>query len=468
VRRKLLWVLGSIVLLAAVLLGVAYWQASSIVAQLHAGPKEAVVKAVAPELHRTPRKTLASLPKEPSAQTILLIGSDRRWSGANGARSDTIMLARVEPSKHRIALLSIPRDLYVAIPGHGHDRINMAFNYGGERLLTRVVRDTFGVRIDHFVEIAFHGFRDVISDLRGVYLPVDQRYYNRNVGTSETNYSNIDLKPGYQKLDADQALAFARYRHADNDFVRAARQQLLLRTIAHDVLAGSWDPFRIRRLALAVAKATTSDISSLGEIFSLARAIHDTAAAGVVRLTVPAESLVLYGADYLTADHAELAGVVRRWLGLTSARKHPAPPRNTDVIPRADLASDGGRGAALLASLDTGLRTCAPTALPGGFWWPTGAARSYTLAGHPAIALYATAGSGDSVLWMYTTWDQPPILEHPSGTLARGGRTYQLYSEHGRLRMIAWRRGSTEAWITNTLQNSLTNQQLIGLARTCR
>ena len=164
-RRKLLWLLGGIVLLAAVLLGVAYWQASSIVAQLHAGPKEAVVKAVTPELHRAPRKTLVSLPKEPSAQTILLIGSDRRWSGANGARSDTIMLARVEPSKHRIALLSIPRDLYVAIPGHGHDRINMAFNYGGERLLTRVVRDTFGVRIDHFVEIAFHGFKDVISDL---------------------------------------------------------------------------------------------------------------------------------------------------------------------------------------------------------------------------------------------------------------------------------------------------------------
>lgn len=465
----LAWLAGVVLTLAVAVVAVAYWQASSIVGQLHAGHKEAVVKSVAPELHRTPKKHLVSLPNEPSAQTILLIGSDRRWSGGNGARSDTIMLARVEPSRHRIALLSIPRDLYVSIPGHGHDRINMAFNYGGERLLTRVVRDTFGVRIDHFVEIDFHGFKNVISDLGGVYLPVDQRYFNRNVGTAETNYSNIDLLPGYQKLDAKQALAFARYRHADNDFVRAARQQLLLRVIAHDVLAGSWNPFRIRGLALAVAKATTSDISSLGEVFSLARAIHDTAAAGIVHLTVPAQGLTLYGADYLAAGRAELAGVVRRWLGLTQARTgHHDHRSNAETSAQPGLNFDGGRGATLLASVRNGIKTCAPTALPGGFWWPDGAARSYTLAGHPATALYATRGSGDSVLWMYTTWSEPPILEHSVGTLSAGGRRYELYTEHGRLRMIAWRQGSTLVWITNTLQNDLTNKQLIGLARTCR
>src|SRR5207237_1394785 len=150
------------------------------------------------------------LPKEPSAQTILLIGSDRRWTGGNGARSDTIMLARLEPTQRRIALLSIPRDLYVAIPRHGHDRINMAFRYGGERLLPRVVRETFGIEIDHFVEIDFHGFKDVVDRLGGVYLPIDQRYFNRNLGTAQTNYAAIDLQPGYQKLDGQQALAFAR------------------------------------------------------------------------------------------------------------------------------------------------------------------------------------------------------------------------------------------------------------------
>jgi LCP family protein required for cell wall assembly len=468
-RRVVLWVVGGCLAVIAALLAVAYWQASSIVAQLHAGPKEAIVKAVAPELHRTPRKVLVRLPKEPSAQTILLIGSDRRWTGGDGARSDTIMLARVEPSRHRIALLSIPRDLYVSIPGHGHDRINMAFHDGGERLLTRVVRDTFGVRIDHFVEIDFHGFKDVISDLGGAYLPIDQRYYNRNVGTAGTNYSNIDLQPGYQKVSAQQALAFARYRHTDNDFVRAARQQLLLRVIAHDVLAGSWDPFRIRRLALAVAKATTSDISSLSEVFSLARAIHDTAAAGVVHLTVPAQSLTLYGADYLAASRGELVGVIRRWLGTPSRRRpHRSGGLGAEVSARPGLIPDNGRGAALLNGVAGGMRRCAPTALPAGFWWPSGAARSYTLAGHPALALYATAGSGDSVLWMYTTWGNPPILDHPTGAPSCGSRAYRLYTEHGKLRMIAWHKGGTEIWITNTLENTLTNAQMLGLARTCR
>src|ERR1044071_5025541 len=140
-----------------------------IVGQLHAGPKAAVVRAVRPELHRPARHPLVVVRPEPKAQTVLLIGSDRRWTGVDGARSDTIMLARIEPSRHRIALLSIPRDLYVSIPGHGHDRINMAFHYGGERLLTQVVRETFGVTIDHFVEVDFRGFKNVVDKLGGVY-----------------------------------------------------------------------------------------------------------------------------------------------------------------------------------------------------------------------------------------------------------------------------------------------------------
>jgi LCP family protein required for cell wall assembly len=470
-RKILLVSLGALLLLAGAALGVAYWQASSIVAQFHAGPKEAVVKAVQPELHRPPRHPLVQLPREASAQTILLIGSDRRWTGGSGARSDTIMLARIEPRRHRIALLSIPRDLYVAIPGHGHDRINMAYHDGGERLLTRVVRDTFGIEIDHFVEVDFHGFKNLVSDLGGIYVPVDQRYYNHNIGTAATNYANIDLQPGYQKLDGQQALAFARYRHDDNDFVRAARQQFLLSIVAHDVLSGSWNPFRVRRLALTVAKATTSDISSLGEVYSLARTVHDTPANKIDRFTVHAGDLFLDGADYLAADHAQLRATVRAWLGVRpparAARVSRAVRRHT-VAAGAALARDGGRGASLLASARNGIRTCRPTALPPGFSWPSAdAAHSYRLAGHPATALYATGGSGDSILWMYTTWQDPPILAHPSGTVTRGGRTYALYTAHGRLRQIAWRLGATQVWITNTLQNALDNAQLLALARTC-
>jgi hypothetical protein len=90
------------------------------------------------------------------------------------------------------------------------------------------------------------------------------------------------------------------------------------------------------------------------------------------------------------------------------------------------------------------------------------------LAKHPAVALYATAGSGDSLLWMYTTWEDPPILQHPAATVTRGGRTYDLYTEHGRLRQIAWRVGATRVWLTNTLQDAVSNRALLALAGSCR
>jgi len=471
VRRILIGVLVTFVVLAGTAVGLAYWQASQIVDQLQAGPKAAVVRSVRPELHRPARHALVKLPPEPKAQTILVIGSDHRWTGLDGARSDTVILVRLQPTRHRIALLSIPRDLYVAIPGHGHDRINMAFRDGGERLLTRVVRETFGVEIDHFVEIDFRGFKNVVGELGGVYLPVDQRYFNHNVGTAGTNYSDIDLQPGYQKLDGDQALAFARYRHTDNDFVRAARQQLLLRVIANDALAGDWNLLRVRRLALAAAKATTSDISSLSEHYSLGKAIHDTPANRIVRLTVSAQDEVLYGADYLAASPEALRSTVRAWLGASNPRASSSRSEAVAAAPttvQAQLAPDGGRARALLSSVATGIRTCAPTALPGGFWWPNGAARSYKLAGHPATALYATAGSGDSVLWMFTTWSNPPVLRDPTTTMTRRGRSYDVFTAGGKIREIAWNVGATRVWITNTLRDTLTNREMLALADSCQ
>ena len=466
-RKVIVWSAIGIVLLAAAAAGAAYWQARAAIDQFHAGPKAAVVKAVWPELHKPPRRVLVSLPPEPSAQTILLIGSDHRWSGGGGARSDTIMLARVDPHRHRIGLLSIPRDLYVSIPGHGHDRINMAFEVGGERLLTRVVRETFGVSIDHFVEIDFHGFKDVVHALGGVWIPVDRRYYNRNVGTAATNYANIDLRPGYQRLNGDQALAYARYRHDDNDFVRAARQQLLLRIVAHDAMGDAWDILRVRRLAFAAARATTSDISSIGEVVSLARAVHDTPSNRVLRTTVPASSLVVNGADYLSATQAQLRMSVRAWLGVArkrSTRPHPPAKRR----PAPALVADGGRGRSLIASVANGIRTCTPTRLPPGYVWPSDAARSYTVAGHPAIALYATAGSGDSLLWMFTTWRDPPILAGATTTIERGRRRFELSTAGGKVHEIAWQIGATSAWLMNTLRDSLSNGEMIALASSCR
>lgn len=461
-RRTLVICAGVIFGIAAAILGVAWWQASSILAELRAGDKGRVVNAVAGELGRKPERTLVAPPVDTHAQTILLIGSDHRWTGQNGARSDTVMLVRVDPTRHRIALLSIPRDLYVAIPGHGHDRINEAFHRGGEKLLTRVVRETFGVRIDHFVEVDFRGFRQFVDDLGGLWLPVDQRYFNRNVGTLGTNYANVDLLPGYQKLSGLQALAYARYRHDDSDLYRAARQQLVLREALRQALADRLDLLRIRRLAQDFAKATTSDISSFGEVWSLANAVQG---AHVQRTTVEAADVVYYGADYLAATDSQLKTTVAQWLGVhrtTAAARHIAV-----AAPAVQLYSDAGRAKALLQPLVPGMRRCVPTQLPYGYRWPDGAARAYSLGGHPAIALYATAGSGRSALWTFTSWQDPPILASPTSTRTIAGRTVEVWTDSGAIRQVAWRIGPTRVWLTNTLRNELGSRELLELAKTC-
>jgi LCP family protein required for cell wall assembly len=465
-KRKLLVALGVLLVLVAAAAGVAWWQASTLLGQLRAGDKAKVVEAVQPELHRKPRRTLVRAPPEAHAQTILLIGSDHRWTGQNGARSDTVMLVRIDPKQHLIRLLSIPRDLYVAIPGHGHDRVNEAFDKGGEKLLTRTVREALGLQIDHFVEVDFRGFRRLVDDLDGIWVPVDQRYFNHNVGTFETNYADIDLQPGYQKLNGTQALAFARYRHDDSDIYRAARQQLVLREALHQTFAHPFDLLRLRQLARDFAAATTSDISSFGELWGFAQAVRD--ARGIVRTTVPGEDVVLYGADYLQASEAQLKGAVARLLGaaqtVSAAQKPPAPraaPQPVRLLP------DGGQAAQLLAGLVPRMRRCVPSQLPPGYRWPEGAARAYVLDGHPAIALYATAGSGRSALWTFTTWQDPPTLDEPSETRTLGGRKLELYRDSGTLRQVAWRVGATRVWLTNTLRNDLGARQMLALARSC-
>ena len=157
-----------------------------------------------------------------------MIGSDYRAGDvAGGSRSDTLMLVRIDPRTKYISLLSLPRDLYVTIPGYGVDKINAAYSDGGYKLALKTVEDATGVKPNYLVTVDFKGFRDLVDKFHGVYVPVDQRYYHVNVAGQE-QYSQVDIPPGYQLLNGTNALAYARYRHTDSDFYRNARQQVFL------------------------------------------------------------------------------------------------------------------------------------------------------------------------------------------------------------------------------------------------
>ena len=182
-------------------------------------------------------KLAQDVPVEPTKpgkpQTLLLLGSDRRYvdrNSKNAARSDTIMLIRLDPGQEATTLLSIPRDLKTDIPGYGYDKINSAYSLGGPKLTLRTVKELLGIKVNHIINVNFSGFRKAVDLLGCVYTDVDRRYYHSNAGLpASVQYAEINIRPGYQKLCGKKALDYVRFRHADSDLVRAARQQDFLR-----------------------------------------------------------------------------------------------------------------------------------------------------------------------------------------------------------------------------------------------
>ena len=197
-------------------------------------------------------------PGEP--QTIMLLGSDRRPENAKdggagaGARSDTIILARLDPDKKATALMSLPRDLKVQIPGHGTDKINAAYELGGPRLTLKTVKLLTGLSINHVINVDFRGLPEGHRRDR-LHL---RRHRPHATSTTRPGYAYIDVKAGYQKLCGEEALEYARFRHEDSDLVRGVRQQDLLREAKQQVGVSKLVDDRDKLIEI-FGKYTTSD-----------------------------------------------------------------------------------------------------------------------------------------------------------------------------------------------------------------
>ncbi|WP_217924622.1 LCP family protein [Miltoncostaea oceani] len=451
------------------------------------GDKAAVVDATLPFLGTgAPGSAEVDLPAPAGAQqttNVLLIGSDTRTS--SGGNSDTLILARLDDAKGTISLLSIPRDLKVPIPKHQDFKINGAYSIGGPALTIETVRDYFQVRIDHFAVVDFAGFQKLVETLDGVYLSVDQRYFNRNDGSAENNYADIDLEVGYQKLEGADALSFARFRHTDSDYFRQARQQMFLSELKRvlSTTLGPSNPGKLRNVLEATADATTSDISSLTELIDLVNAVRDVAPDRVYRFTIPTTGgLESDGRYYLYADPEEVQEVMRAWHD-PSAPREPVPQasregsgvegstREDRAVAADGTGDDGGQAAALLEGLSAdagGLAVCAPARRPVGSSYLEDNHRSYRLNNKPSIALAGSLGSGRSFLWMWSAWDRPPILDQPHETRTIDGRRYRLYRDAGHLRVVAFTQGATTVWLTNTLRGDLSDKTMLTMATSCR
>jgi LCP family protein required for cell wall assembly len=218
--RFLGWAFALVTLVAGALGGGAY---------LYVHESVAAVRAHTPAVKAAAKRLDVELPGRPAI--ALVIGYDaRRGVEAGGpSRSDTIMLVRTDPETETISMLSFPRDLLVDIrcPGHSYlpQRITNAYSLCGPKGTLETVKALTGLPVNYLVTVDFHGFKAIINKLHGVWLDVDRRYYNPH----GSGYAAIDLHPGYQKLNGQQALDFVRFRHTDSDLYRLARQQAFVK-----------------------------------------------------------------------------------------------------------------------------------------------------------------------------------------------------------------------------------------------
>lgn len=173
----------------------------------------------------------------------LILGLDRRPDQGTVVRSDTVILATVYPAGPRVALLSVPRDLYLEIPGYGSGRINTAHFWGekeakggGPALAAETVEQNFGVPVDHYVRVDFDGFRAIVDAVGGIDVAVEKPIVDGAYPTDDYGTMRIEIPAGLQHMDGETALRYVRSRHGSSDLERAERQRKVLIALGRQLL----------------------------------------------------------------------------------------------------------------------------------------------------------------------------------------------------------------------------------------
>ena len=471
------------------------------------------VKQIVSDLDLTPplKHVAVVLPPAGAPQTILVIGSDHRaGTPYTSANTDTMMLIRLNAASSTINLLSVPRDLEVQLPIGGGEtgafKLNAAYSFGGVRLLINTLKQQVfpGISINHVLDVNFSAFVGLVNAIGCVYTDVDHRYYNN---TELTDYSSIDVLPGYQKLCGNQALQFVRFRHTDSDIVRNARQQDFIRWAKDQYSVGQLISNRDQLLKIFGANVQTDhSLHTSDGLINLFSLVLNSDGHEIKQIPFPAQFSVCNSAGtatgapqtpcYVTAvpsaERSAFASFMRPTVPSAASSSHghrrPAPLSDAGLI--ADTGDGQGQATALghvpfpvyfprliaNSGEDSGYCSsvtgnCDDPAEPASKYagdYP----RAYHIHGqhggvYPSyvMTLVINSALGEYYTVQGTTWKDPPILLHGiTGTKTVDGKVLDLYQNGAHVSLVAWHTPAAVYWISNTLTDTLSNSQMIAMA----
>lgn len=244
--------------------------------------------------------------------TIMIMGVDEREDDVG--RSDTLMIATIDPIKDKASLLSIPRDTRVGIRGYGYDKINAAYAYGGEKLTQETVEDFLGLDIDHYVIINTHAFVKIIDAIGGIDVYVDKRMYYEDPWDDDGGLI-IDLYPGLQHMDGKTAVTYVRYRDEEGDIGRIKRQQTFMKACVDQVTSPSIIP-KLPAVISEVASAIKTDLS-IRQMLEFAGTLKQAQKNQMTAEMVPGRPMYIDDVSYWIPDVGSIREAVAEKLDVT-------------------------------------------------------------------------------------------------------------------------------------------------------
>ena len=281
-----------------------------------------------------------------SPTTILLLGTDHSTAAdrATAHRSDSIMLMHTDPGHERISYLSVPRDLYVPIPGHGEDRVNAAYQDGGPVLTIKTLEALTGVKINHIAIVDFNQFKKVIDELGGVTINVPKPILSNKFdcpfpAAKCASWKGWRFAKGPQHMNGERALVYSRIREnqldpGENDLTRAARQQQVLQAVSSK-LAGLGTYLDLPFIGSDLMRPLATDLSP-GDFIQLGWVRFRAGSGGSVHCRLGGDPEYV-GSNAVLRSSEDNRGVISEFLGASAPQ--PPPPGSSAYQPGCEIGN---------------------------------------------------------------------------------------------------------------------------------